>query len=76
MLKVELFQRCGDDFLAELMLKMRSEFAAPYQLIIPQGGMYHVPLHLFFVLFWFQKTQSIECVVIIVVAQQSVTVCL
>ena len=41
MMKVELFQRCGDDFLAELMLKMRSEFAAPYQLIIPQGGMYY-----------------------------------
>lgn len=38
MQKVDLFKQCGDDFLAELMLKMRSEFASPYAIIIPQGS--------------------------------------
>ena len=38
MQKVDLFKQCGDDFLAELMLKMRTEFAYPYAIIIHQGA--------------------------------------
>ena len=38
MKKVELFKHCSDDFLTELMLRMRTEFAHPYSIIISQGS--------------------------------------
>ena len=41
MKKVELFKHCSPEFITELMLKMHSEFASPYSIVVQQGVSTH-----------------------------------
>merc|ERR1712202_23329 len=41
MKKVELFKHCSPEFITELMLKMQSEFASPYSIVVQQGSIGH-----------------------------------
>merc|ERR1712096_126108 len=41
MKQLEIFAECSDEFIAELMLAMRLDFASPFSIIIQQGSVGH-----------------------------------